>query len=590
MSKVKPLRDLSSDLITVLFVGLYFLSISTWNPDPHHDGIQFTSGVASANGKIPHLDFFEQYGPLNAFLHGIVLFFFGSKLIVLRILTVVILVLISIAMLSIMRSNNLHATSRSIIVILWALSCPVTSLKDNIYGLYPWPSVTTQLLSLFCVVLLLKIKEANSTSNPKIVLLMLSITTLAILFTRVQVGFLTIGVVIFALGKLEFDTSSKYRIRKEFLVSTSVILLTIWIISLFNKSFVPFIDQIILGPLDVYTNPMKWEIFIGFLKLGIPSAIFLTLIFRLNHSSKSQLTKIGFYFVLTLFFILLQILSYPDRFPNYEFFREFGIGSISNVQSNFLATGYVSALLILILLFLDYKGYLRSEIFFPRIKPVVINTKKTRKTFAPIQRKPNSISSLGVISIMTLPSIALLYPLPSIYHFWWSSPIVLLAYGVGISIIAPKNRFKEIVYLPIFIPTLISLLLSWNNATERDWVTLKSGVFQNMNVDTSYAQSYKEMNDLFLQGKFENISSICFDAMFVSWNGRYSSNGPRIVSWAFGLENSAQPKIAERMFLCSDDEFARNFASTNKVKIIRGLEYNLSWWSKGKIFEYEPDR
>ena len=577
-----------SDSITVSFITLYFFSISAWNPDPHHDGIQFTSGAAAANGKIPHLDFFEQYGPLNAYFHGAALYLFGDYLLVLRFLTVAILTMISILMLQIMRVHDLGATSRSLLAILWALSCPVTSLTDNMYGLYPWPSLTTQLFSLACIVVLIKIRTMKVTRISKPHILILAVLSVGIVFTRMQVGFLILASILLILGQLEVDPKNRYQIRKAYLKNLVSIFASISIFGLASRSFLPFVDQIILGPFDVYSNPMNWDLLKGYLELGIPIAVLLSLTCTIFQFFTSRNKLLLIYIGLTLSHLIIQMNPDENRFTTHEFLRELGVGPNSSYQANFMAISYLSALLILAILVFEYMGFSKSEFFFQKIRAVVIKSARRSKTSTRMPARMPTISNFGIISLMSLPSLALLYPLPSVFHIWWSSPVVVLMLAIGLRVISPKNRFREIVFLPIFLPTLVVLLLSWNSAMQRDWITLENGAMKNMKVESSYSQSYNRMDEFLNIGKFESISSICFDAMFVSWDGDFNSNGPKVVSWGFGLENSAEPKPAERTFLCSDDEFARNFASTNKVMITRELEYNLSWWSKGKIFEYEP--
>jgi uncharacterized membrane protein YhaH (DUF805 family) len=577
-----------SDSITVGFIILYFYSISAWNPDPHHDGIQFTSGTAAANGKIAHLDFFEQYGPLNAYFHGAALYIFGDYLLVLRFLTVGILAFISILMLHVMRVHDLGATSRSLLVILWALSCPVTSLTDNMYGLYPWPSLTTQLFSLACIVILIKIGSSKPTPISKLDLLFLSLLSVGIFFTRIQVGFLTIVVILFVLGNLEVDTKNRYQIRKAYLKYLVSLFIPILFFGLASRSFLPFMDQIIIGPFDVYSNPMNWDLLEGYLKVGIPLAVLLALtsivFFFCTSRRKSFLIYIG----LVLTYLGIQMNPDQNQFTTQVLLRELGVGPNSNYQANFMALSYLSASLILAILVLEKMGFSKRQVFFPKIRAVSKKLLKRSKASTSMELRMPTMSNFGMISLMSIPSLVLLYPLPSSYHVWWSSPVVVIMFAIGLRVIAPKNRFREIVFLPLFLPTLVVLLLSWNSAMQRNWITLENGAMKNMKVESEYSQSYYRMDEFLNIEKTESISAICFDGMFVSWDGDFNSNGPKVVSWGFGLRNSAEPKAAERMFLCSDDEFARNFASTNKVIITRELEYNLSWWSKGKIFEYEP--
>ena len=50
---------------------LYFAYIHSWEVDPHHDGIMYTAAVGVYEGKIPHRDFFAQYGPVTPMIQGI---------------------------------------------------------------------------------------------------------------------------------------------------------------------------------------------------------------------------------------------------------------------------------------------------------------------------------------------------------------------------------------------------------------------------------------------------------------------------------------------------------------------------------------
>ena len=50
-----------------------FLALAPLDPDPHHDGYQFAVAVVIAEGGRPHVDVFDQYGPLTGELFGWIL-------------------------------------------------------------------------------------------------------------------------------------------------------------------------------------------------------------------------------------------------------------------------------------------------------------------------------------------------------------------------------------------------------------------------------------------------------------------------------------------------------------------------------------
>lgn len=68
------------------------MGLLTWlyrfDPDPHHDGYMFTAARGVSEGLELHRQVFYQYGPLTGWLHGLVLFLFGSRLFVLRLVSV----------------------------------------------------------------------------------------------------------------------------------------------------------------------------------------------------------------------------------------------------------------------------------------------------------------------------------------------------------------------------------------------------------------------------------------------------------------------------------------------------------------------
>lgn len=587
MKRLDIFKNVSSDIFTTIFIGIYLFSIRTWNPDPHHDGIQYTSGIAVSQGKTPNLDFFEQYGPFNAYFHGAVQYIFGNQLLVLRNMTVGLLLLIAILMLLIMYQNKVGKVVRSILTIIWALSCPVTSLSDNIFGLYPWPSITVQLILLTCTFLLSKWYHTTPKVSTKSLTQVLSVLSIAALFTRFQVGVLLIVVLYFALKYANFNVNKKSQVQIQYAKYILLILIGVSIFSTMNESLLSFFDQIVVGPIGIYTVTMNWGNFIGFLKVCTPIGL---IILSLYISEKYVRTKVWRYFsfvVVSIFAILIQ-----TPYLNYQstILRKLPakvLESFSSQQLNIIALGYTLVFIALGLTFLEFLRISRSNWF------LLVEAEAPRKQGkrSPFSKRKNAsfktITNLGILVIMSVPSIILLYPMPSQYHFWWSSPSVIVIIPCILGLMLNKKETKESFLILALLPTVFSLLFFWNSGLAREMFTLKDGIFKNMEVEPKYLKSYLDMNAFMEKNSQKNTSSICFDALFVSWDGNFNSNSPKVVSWAFGQDHTKPASPASRMFLCSDDAFAQNFSSVNKVRIINELEYQLSWWSKGKIFEYE---
>lgn len=66
-------------LVVICATALFGFSAFV-DPEPHHDGIQLAPAIAVANGKLIHAEVFDQYGPITAWIHGIVIFIFGPTL------------------------------------------------------------------------------------------------------------------------------------------------------------------------------------------------------------------------------------------------------------------------------------------------------------------------------------------------------------------------------------------------------------------------------------------------------------------------------------------------------------------------------
>lgn len=587
--KTQTLGSYLSDFITFLFIQFYFFSIAFSNPDPLHDGIQFVSGAAVAQGKIPHRDFFEQYGPFNAFFHGMAISLFGKDLYVLRIQTLLVLALTSLSLFYILRINRVKFHFRVLLLTLWALSCPVTSLSSNIYGLLPWPSLFTQFMTLLLICIFLTISQNTKLAISKYLPILIGFIVFLVIFTRFQVGILLMLVVSYIIQHLNISKDVRKRLHRKYLYSLQAYILATIFIGFLTKSLVPFYDQIIVGPFGTYVTGMNWSLFVGYLRTGLPLGLLILGMLYLKNAKINGRAKVLIYSTVLFFGGLLQFLEtennslialkLPSKLTNYF------IGQ----QINFMSLCYLYGILTLFCFGLEWLN-LDKRIAYMFLKEEVGSRKNSLFSIKEkFRRDSRKLSGIGIITLATIPGLALLYPLPSIYHFWWSFGVSILPLGIWMSA-KSTNHWERIGASLILAPTLIALLFFWNHSLQRDWVDLNFGVFKHMKVDPIYYESYLEMDKFLSKSPQEEINSICFEALFISWNGKYNSSDPKDVSWAFGTDRSTPPTIPSRRILCSDDVFAQDFAAKNKVRIIDELEYSLSWWSKGKMFEYVPEK
>jgi hypothetical protein len=428
---------------------------------------------------------------------------------------------------------------------------------------------------LACTFLLTKWYHTTPKISSKSLTQILSVLSIAALFTRFQVGVLLVTILFFALKYSDFNVNKKSQVHIQYAKFTVLFLIGISILSTLNGSLLSFFDQIIAGPIGIYTVKMNWVTFIGFLKICVPISFIILSLFISEKYFRAKVLRNFSLLVATIFAFLIQTPYLNHQSTILGKLPAKVLESFSGQQLNIIALGYAIVFIALGLTFLEFLRILKSNWFFS----VEAEAPRKQGKRSPFSKRRNAnfktFTNLGILAIMSVPGIILLYPMPSQYHFWWSSPSAIVMVPCILGLMLNKKETKESFLILVLLPTVFSLLIFWNSGLGREMFTLKDGIFKNMEVEPKYFQSYVDMNAFMEKKSQKNTSSICFDALFVSWDGNFNSNGPKVVSWAFGQDHTKPASPASRMFLCSDDAFAQNFSSVNKVRIINELEYQL---------------
>jgi len=278
---------------------LYFAYIHSWEIDPHHDGIMYTAAVGVYEGKIPHRDFFAQYGPVTPMIQGIWFRITEPTLFSLKLLASFALALIG-TLLYVAIKSRLSVLSAVLLSICWALTGP--------FGL-PWSSAFSTLCILVSLIVLRKTLDVETQRSKVLAQLFLTGSILAI-GSFIRIHTLLVYFAIF-LGLLLVGQELKYRRMLIFLNFGFFLTLGIILFSLaVHDALVPFLDQSIFwafenyagGPnikLSYFTN-LAWIPLFGMLNF-----IFIRLIMG-SKSSKNLRLQLVLSTTLLIYSILLM--------------------------------------------------------------------------------------------------------------------------------------------------------------------------------------------------------------------------------------------------------------------------------------------
>ncbi len=189
--RIASFLDWKDQPLAYVIVGLtsfiYFFSLARLDPDMHHDGIQFAPAVGVGDGLRIHADVYEQYGPVTAWIQGATLKVFGFTLYNLRLETVVVLIIAALFLTRILFLLKVPQYVTILVPIIWAISCPASSIYPGVFGLWPWSSTFSLIFLLANSAVLLQ-AQVQRRRMSSIEIYFCGVIAGVILFTRFQVG------------------------------------------------------------------------------------------------------------------------------------------------------------------------------------------------------------------------------------------------------------------------------------------------------------------------------------------------------------------------------------------------------------------
>lgn len=572
---------------------LYFLGLARLDPDPHHDGVQFAAAAGVAQGLNLHSQVYEQYGPVTAWLQGGTLKVFGATLLNLRLENVLLLTIASLLLLKILLILRIPNLAAILICLLWALSCPASSIYPGAFGLWPWSSVLALVLLLTNTAILLRSRVGRKLLSSREILFLAFVSS-TIVFTRFQVGLValfTCGILVFVNDRIRRSGDRFFGFRK-FLVGLIFSTLCYLAILFYTNSLTSFVDQIIVGPQKQYLYSFNWAFFrIYYLLAPIPTILLLFI----GAIGWRRLAGNGRILIIGLVAIVIAGLSYFGNWRNSpQLNRTDTIRALWDVQSiSFLFT---SVLVSLILAFFALTYILSNDFLHPVLAKydyLGITFRKVKISSglnSPAQRaRRDEIAILGSLILLLAPFLVQFYPLADVYHLWWAAPLFMVLIPYSLMNFVSREGVNAMMGA-LIIPALLASSVMYLNLHQVGRTQISEGALKGMQVDSRYLPSYQNVAKLLQPLEPNSNRFFCRDGLLSSWNGSYLSIDAAYVDWAWVVKNPPTKKVPTRTFLCGTQETAENYAKAIGGHLVGlGIGYQLSYWSGGGLFEIAKD-
>lgn len=504
-----PLFLLFSGISVFSLIRLYVLG-----PNTYEQGYMYTAAVAFENGKMPHRDFFMQYGPVTPMLQGSWMKLFGSHLVQLQYVTVFSLILTATLLFFVLKER--FGSSWSVFLTLaWLFTGP----HGN-----PWSSVWANYFALFGVYLLSKLSVKHHSFLFRFVIpLTANSFFMLAFFSRVHLLSVIFSVTIWILFFADKTFPRLQFFFSLFLVSM-VFIVTFWHLGILS----PWYEQCISWPLDFYLGkgPGLTLARVGDF-LFIPGLTFIGLLFvflviqtQYAITLKNHLVaKLALYILLITPPVIVVLLQNMTVTPPY---------TLSNT-SVFLNTfsfkaPYVFTFAVITIYFILF----------------------TYKLFNLVSKRINAFSLYDALAVGLLTQ---LYPLHDPYHIFVVVPGLLCAisrlnlrylHNFQFDWIVNFRRSVRLASSWLILVLLLQNLYLGLNVDYRFSKGILTGIYSRSyessqlegRMSRSWALQIEKTINLLSQTKLDGqIRFECKEGLFSAASGKYMADDPYFVNW-----------------------------------------------------------
>lgn len=594
-------RTIDDKTLSYLGVGmlafLYFLGLVRINPDPHHDGVQFAAAAGVADGLKIHSQVFEQYGPVGAWIQGATLKLFGSTLLNLRIENAVLLTIAALLLLRICFMLRIPKSVSILVCLVWAISCPVSSVSQGAFGFWPWSSVFSLVFLLANAGVLLN-SQAKRKALSDWEIYLAGITCAVVIFTRFQVGLtaVVVNLVLIGIGLGHSPVSERNsRIGKFLLAHLLGVGYFVGILAI-QGSIPSFFEQIISGPLRQYTNPFDWNFFRLYYVLGtLPTLIAMILMVLAWRHFRGAIRTM----TIVPFGLILGLLMYFGNWRDSAYLNKFPIWSeILDIQG--IAFLFSSVVFCLVIGFFAICYFFTKDFLYPVLASENALGDTLRDTLKVFGRTPKDTSSystpiqiarrqkmavLGTLLLLEIPFLVQFYPIADVYHLWWAVPLFMVLIPYILANFVSRYGVK-IIMSSLLVPALISSVVMFVGLIKVPRVEIAAGALKGMQVEGQYLTSYAAVDFALRDLAPRSAQFFCRDGLISTWTGSYLQVDASYVNWAWVLKDQEVASQPSRTFVCGARAYADSVAATLNLRVIgEGIPFHLSYWSNDTLFE-----
>ena len=491
-----------------------FLPLSNRSIDYHHQGLIFSMAHGVSKGLVLYRDIWSQYGPIPTYIQAIFLFVFGSKLLYLQILSVLISAwsgTLAFSIFSKLYGIGCAATA----VAIWALSAPFM-----LWPLHPWP--TDFALLFFLIAIYLVCQREKYSQN--FVFLVAGFLVGVSFWSRINTG-----VCIFVSTFLAIGLSLSWRRARIFVYGFfTCIAIGVCLLALSN-SLTSFYQQAIVWPLvwvsEIKTGLSSIDLVVyGLMVPAVFGALFVLSVILINRlRGWFLLAGIGFLFP---GFLVVQYLSHNLQ-TNEVFWTP--------ISPNWSFPGWttITALwgLSLIALTRAWITFCSSHSF----------------SFEWLKLRSQSDIFLLIASVGFLAGI---YPQPDIYHLWW---VVLPLLGPTLGFIS-SHIPRKVGRISLAIAATIGLLVPATSAFMQNYDqdnlvrwgagSPLSGMLEDRESFNIHQQQFELIKNLQSTEGPLPVLNLCIDGFYFSLGEKTVLPDPYFFFWGPGANGAYLPNLS----------------------------------------------
>ncbi len=516
-------------VLVFLFAAAAFGVSAPLDPEPHHDGVQLAPAIAVSGGLWIHLEVFDQYGPITAWLHGLAILVMGPTLLSLRIFTAVVLSLSALLLYFLARRVTSSRVAAVGVSILWVVLWPGRSIDSVTNALLPWPSTTFLLAQLGAAILAVRFIQEGCRKPWQMVPLG-ALLGLAVLI-RLNYGLPLIVMVVVAFVILRLNGARMTAPAWGWLaIGTALPIVLVLGVLVSQGSLQYYVAQAFVGP------------------LGGQAIVAATPWFYLKNVY--LLGSIPLVLVLAVTYVVVRIRGLATWLLSA--LVAVAVGSLM-VWASMSIPG--SPFRDLILSRLTWAPALDAQAAQPMylaavVTPfafIVVAAIWLRRALAR-QRVSKDLSVFGLLVLLAVSAMVQLFPVADPYHLWWSAPILLLL----LAHLLTRGESRRIQLAMIVVLALPYVVIGVPRAVayvSEDRKQISEGVLAGMFARSQVMTDIQDVDAILLGTEPRSARFLCQDGVFSVWTGSYLSDSPAFVDWAFGLPPAAGTEPT-REFVC----------------------------------------